>query len=75
MRASEQVTEQTVMKIARTVGLDTEQLRSDMQDPAIQGAIARTCSSRTRSGSLGRRASSSAIASCRGPSTSGLCRA
>ena len=41
MQASEQVTEQTVMKIARTVGLDTEQLRSDMQDPAIQEAIAR----------------------------------
>ena len=41
MHASEQVTEQTVMKIARTVGLDTEQLRSDMQDPAIEGAIAR----------------------------------
>jgi protein-disulfide isomerase len=41
MQATEQVTEQTVMEIAREVGLDTEQLRADMQDPAIQEAIGR----------------------------------
>ena len=41
MQASEQVTEETVMEIARTVGLDPEQLRADMQDPSIQAAIAR----------------------------------
>jgi protein-disulfide isomerase len=41
MQATEQVTEQTVMAIAREVGLDTEQLRADMQDPAIQEAIGR----------------------------------
>jgi protein-disulfide isomerase len=41
MQASEQVTEETVMEIARTVGLDTEQLKADMQDSAIQEAIAR----------------------------------
>jgi predicted DsbA family dithiol-disulfide isomerase len=29
------------MEIARAVGLDLEQLRSDMQDPAIEAAIAR----------------------------------
>jgi protein-disulfide isomerase len=42
MQATEQVTEETVMRIAREVGLDTEQLRADMQDPAIQEAIGRT---------------------------------
>jgi len=41
MQATEQVTEETVMAIARDVGLDTEQLTADMQDPAIQDAIAR----------------------------------
>ncbi|MGH6899665.1 MAG: DsbA family protein [Geminicoccaceae bacterium] len=41
MQASEQVTEETVMEIARTVGLDTAQLETDMRDPAIQHAIAR----------------------------------
>ena len=41
MRATNQVTEQTVMEIAREVGLDTEQLRADMQNPAIEEAIAR----------------------------------
>jgi protein-disulfide isomerase len=41
MQAAEQVTEETVMEIARTVGLDAEQLRADMQHPAIQEAIAR----------------------------------
>ena len=41
MQASEQVTEETVMEIARVVGLDPEQLGADMQDPAIQAAIAR----------------------------------
>jgi protein-disulfide isomerase len=41
MQASEQVTEEIVMEIARTVGLDPEQLKADMQDPAIQEAIAR----------------------------------
>jgi protein-disulfide isomerase len=41
MQATEQVTEETVMEVARAVGLDLEQLRADMQDPAIQQAIAR----------------------------------
>jgi protein-disulfide isomerase len=41
MQVTEQVTEETVMKVAREVGLDTEQLTADMQDPAIQEAIAR----------------------------------
>ena len=41
MQATEQVTEESVMVVARTVGLDTEQLRADMQDPAIQEAIGR----------------------------------
>ena len=41
MQATEQVTEESVMEIARAVGLDTEQLTADMQAPAIQEAIAR----------------------------------
>jgi protein-disulfide isomerase len=41
MQATEQVTEESVMEIAREVGLDIEQLRAEMQDPAIQAAIAR----------------------------------
>jgi protein-disulfide isomerase len=41
MQAAEQVTGQSVMEIARTVGLDIEQLETDMQDPAIQEAIGR----------------------------------
>jgi protein-disulfide isomerase len=41
MQATDQVTEEIVMETAREVGLDTEQLRADMQDPAIQDAITR----------------------------------
>ena len=41
MEADGQVTEQTVIEVARTVGLDIERLRADMEDPAIQEAIAR----------------------------------
>ncbi|MGH6920293.1 MAG: DsbA family protein, partial [Geminicoccaceae bacterium] len=41
MRATDQVTEQTVIEIAREVGLDTERLEQDMRDPAIEDAIAR----------------------------------
>jgi protein-disulfide isomerase len=41
MQATGQVTEETVMEVASAVGLDLEQLRADMQDPAIQQAIAR----------------------------------
>jgi protein-disulfide isomerase len=41
MQATEQVSEETVMKVARSVGLDPEQLTADMQDPAIQEVIAR----------------------------------
>ena len=41
MQATEQVSEDSVMEVARTVGLDTEQLTADMQDSAIQEAIAR----------------------------------
>ncbi|MDX1541468.1 MAG: DsbA family protein [Geminicoccaceae bacterium] len=42
MRADDQVAEESVMRIAREVGLDPEQLEADMQDPAIQAAIDRT---------------------------------
>jgi protein-disulfide isomerase len=41
MRATDQVTEQTVIEIAREVGLDIERLEQDMRDPAIEEAIAR----------------------------------
>jgi protein-disulfide isomerase len=41
MQATEQVTEETVLKVARDVGLDGEQLSADMRDPAIEQAIAR----------------------------------
>ena len=41
MQATEQVTEESVMEVARTVGLDAEQLTAGMQDSAIQEAIAR----------------------------------
>jgi protein-disulfide isomerase len=41
MHATEQLTRDTVMEVARTVGLDTVRLEQDMQDPAIQEAIAR----------------------------------
>ena len=41
MRATDQVTEQTVIEIAREVGLDTERLERDMRDPAIEEAIGR----------------------------------
>jgi protein-disulfide isomerase len=41
MQANQQVAEDTVMDIARATGLDTERLEQDMQDPAIQDAIAR----------------------------------
>jgi protein-disulfide isomerase len=41
MQATGQVTEESVMDVARTVGLDPEQLMADMQDPALQEAIAR----------------------------------
>ena len=41
MQAAGQVTEEIVMETAREVGLDTGQLSADMQDPAIDEAIAR----------------------------------
>jgi protein-disulfide isomerase len=41
MQATEQVSEEVVMETAREVGLDTEQLKVDMRDPAIQEAIGR----------------------------------
>jgi protein-disulfide isomerase len=41
MRAQEQLDEDQVMNIARAVGLDAERLRQDMQDAAIEEAIAR----------------------------------
>lgn len=41
MRATDQVTEQTVIESAREVGLDIERLEQDMRDPAIEEAIAR----------------------------------
>jgi protein-disulfide isomerase len=41
MQAAEQVTEESVIEIAGTVGLDTEQLRADMRAPEIQEAIVR----------------------------------
>jgi predicted DsbA family dithiol-disulfide isomerase len=75
MQANRQVTEETVMDIARAIGLDTEQLRADMQDPAIQEAIGRNLQLANALGITGRRASSLAIAWCLGPSTSGRYRA
>jgi protein-disulfide isomerase len=75
MQATEQVTEQTVMEIAREVGLDTEQLRADMQDPAIQEAIGRNLQLANALGITGTRASSSASRSCPARSISGPCRA
>jgi len=41
MQATGQVTEESVMAIAREAGLDTERLEQDMRDPAIERAIAR----------------------------------
>jgi protein-disulfide isomerase len=41
MRAGESLDEEQVLEIAEAVGLDTERLDQDMQDPAIQEAIAR----------------------------------
>jgi protein-disulfide isomerase len=41
MAAGESLGEAQVLEIAREVGLDTERLEQDMQDPAIQEAIAR----------------------------------
>jgi protein-disulfide isomerase len=41
MQATEQMTEEIVMEVARDIGLDTDQLRADMQDPGIEEAIAR----------------------------------
>jgi protein-disulfide isomerase len=41
MAAGESLGEAQVLEIARAVGLDTEQLRAEMQDPAIEEAIAR----------------------------------
>jgi protein-disulfide isomerase len=41
MRAPEQLDEHNVMRIAQATGLDAERLRQDMQDAAIEEAIAR----------------------------------
>jgi protein-disulfide isomerase len=41
MRAQQPLNEHNVMKIAQAAGLDAERLRQDMQDAAIQAAIAR----------------------------------
>jgi len=41
MHADGQLTAEAVVAIARTVGLDLEQLREDMRDPAIDRAITR----------------------------------
>jgi protein-disulfide isomerase len=41
MGAGESLNEKQVLEIAEAVGLDTEQLRADMQDPAIEEAISR----------------------------------
>lgn len=41
MRAGQSLDEEQVLEIAEAVGLDTERLDQDMQDPAIQEAIAR----------------------------------
>jgi protein-disulfide isomerase len=41
MNAGEKVSEDSVLKIAREVGLDVDRLSEDMKDPAIEAAIAR----------------------------------
>lgn len=41
MQLTEPVTEESAMEVARAVGLDLEQLTTDMQDPAIDAAIGR----------------------------------
>jgi predicted DsbA family dithiol-disulfide isomerase len=41
MAAGESLGEAQVLEIAGEIGLDTERLEQDMQDPAIQEAIAR----------------------------------
>ena len=41
MGAQEQLSEANVMAVATAVGLDTERLRQDMDDPAIEDAIGR----------------------------------
>jgi protein-disulfide isomerase len=41
MNANEQITEDSVLAIARQVGLDVDRLTRDMADPAIAAAIAR----------------------------------
>jgi predicted DsbA family dithiol-disulfide isomerase len=75
MRATDQVTEQTVIEIARETGLDTGRLEQDMRDPAIEEAIARNLQLANALGITGTRALWSAIAWCPGPPTSGRYRA
>ena len=41
MDAGQQVNEDSVIEIARAVGLDVDRLAEDMEDPAIEAAIAR----------------------------------
>jgi protein-disulfide isomerase len=41
MNAGRQVNEDSVIEIAREVGLDVDRLAQDMEDPAIEAAIAR----------------------------------
>ena len=41
MNAGQQVSEDSVIEIARAVGLDVDRLAEDMEDPAIEAAIAR----------------------------------
>jgi predicted DsbA family dithiol-disulfide isomerase len=41
MDAGQQVNEDNVIEIARAVGLDVDRLAEDMEDPAIEAAIAR----------------------------------
>jgi protein-disulfide isomerase len=41
MNAGQQVSEGSVIEIARAVGLDVDRLAEDMEDPAIEAAIAR----------------------------------
>lgn len=42
MRVTGALDEQTLMRVARSVGLDTERLRKDMEDPKIQNIIGKT---------------------------------
>ena len=71
MGARGNITDDTVYRIAGSVGLDLDKLKHDMASPQIAQAIkGQSQSSPMRSTSMARRHLSSATRSCRAPSTS-----